>query len=104
MDGRKRGHTPSAWQAHHPLIADDDDLADVLEDDSDVPLQHVIREALGLDVADVPGTSGFCVASAAVTAGTDGSLSAGGDAENIWAYNGNGIAWRDGNLATETFL
>jgi hypothetical protein len=86
-------------------IADDDDLADGPEDDTDVPLQHVVQDALGLNFAatDLPGTSTFCVASDTVTAGGDGSLRAGGDTENIWAYNDNGLPWTEGNLAQETF-
>ncbi|KAJ7201951.1 hypothetical protein C8J57DRAFT_1411159 [Mycena rebaudengoi] len=74
-------------------------------DDTDVPLHCVIQESLQLDItpSNLPSTNKFCVASDTVAEGEDGFLSGGGDVENIWAYNDNGVPWSEGNLAIETF-
>ncbi|KAJ7262837.1 hypothetical protein C8J57DRAFT_1231450 [Mycena rebaudengoi] len=72
---------------------DDDD--EPFGDHTDVSLQQIVKESLGLDVAivDLPGAK-FCVAADSVTSGDDGNLRGDrGDAENIWAYNDNGLPW-----------
>ncbi|KAJ7084665.1 hypothetical protein C8R44DRAFT_894110 [Mycena epipterygia] len=56
------------------LLPDDHDLVAGPEDDTEVPLQHIIKDAVDLDIvaADLPATSSFCVSSSTVTAGIDG--------------------------------
>ncbi|KAJ7865766.1 hypothetical protein B0H14DRAFT_2573752 [Mycena olivaceomarginata] len=65
------------------------------------PLAHVVKDALGLVIADkdLPASGDFCVSPSTVQAGEDGALRGCGDEENIWAYNNNRVLWSAGNLA-----
>ncbi|KAJ6543652.1 hypothetical protein B0H10DRAFT_1940751 [Mycena sp. CBHHK59/15] len=81
-----------------------DDLLVGPADDTDVPLQCIIKDSLGLDLprAVLPRTETFCVLADAVVEGNGGMLQGGGDAENIWAYSDNGTPWRTGNFVQQT--
>jgi hypothetical protein len=74
-----------------------------LEDDSEVPLPEVVKDALGLDMPanQLPSSGGFCVDSTVVQAAENGSLRGCGEAENIWAYNDEGVLWRAEDLVGE---
>ncbi|KAJ7455838.1 hypothetical protein FB451DRAFT_1184129 [Mycena latifolia] len=63
-------------------------------DDTDVPLERVVKDSLGLDIPHsvLPGTEAFCVAADTVVEGNEGMLHSGGDPENIWAYSDNVLA------------
>ncbi|KAK6971316.1 hypothetical protein R3P38DRAFT_2813969 [Favolaschia claudopus] len=84
-------------------IDPEDDLLDSPDHDTAVPLQRVIKEAVALDIPpeSLPGSDTFCVAADAVEEGSDGHLQGGGDAENVWAYNDNGVLWKEGVLAPD---
>ncbi|KAJ7741184.1 hypothetical protein DFH07DRAFT_778183 [Mycena maculata] len=72
-------------------------------DDTAVPLQHIIRESLGLDIptASLPGNEAFCVAADKVVVGDVGDFEAGDDTKNIWACSDNGTPFRDGLLLSD---
>jgi hypothetical protein len=83
-------------------MGDEDNVLNEEDDDTDVPLQCVVQDALQLNIApaDLPTTTGaFCVPSETVVSGENGGLRGGGDIENIWVYNDNGVPWTEGNLA-----
>ncbi|KAJ7220963.1 hypothetical protein C8J57DRAFT_1254160 [Mycena rebaudengoi] len=63
----------------------------------------VVKESLQTEIADpdLPSGSQFCVAASTVCVGDNGMLT--GDGDDIWAYNDDGVAWTEGNLAAETF-
>ncbi|KAJ6563053.1 hypothetical protein DFH09DRAFT_1082545 [Mycena vulgaris] len=86
-------------------MGDNDDVFTGETDDTDVPLRRVVQDSLQLDIApeNLLRSDMFCVQSDTVVAGDNGLLRGAGDTENIWAYNDNGVKWRAGNLADETF-
>lgn len=61
-------------------------------DDSDVPSSAVIHDALGLDINSTMSTqeTAHCVAN---VQHVDGGLVAGGDEENMWAWDKTGEKW-----------
>ncbi|KAJ7869263.1 hypothetical protein B0H14DRAFT_2571874 [Mycena olivaceomarginata] len=67
------------------------------------PLPEVVKDALGLDMPanQLPSSGGFCVDSTTVQAAENGSLRGCGEAENIWAYNEEGVPWRAEDLVGE---
>ncbi|KAJ6527216.1 hypothetical protein DFH09DRAFT_1094884 [Mycena vulgaris] len=86
-------------------MGEDDDLFTGETNDTDVPLHRVVQDSLQLDItpANLPRSDLFCVQSDTVVAGDNGLLKGGGDTENIWAYNDNGVKRKAGNLADKMF-
>ncbi|KAG6824721.1 hypothetical protein H0H92_006024 [Tricholoma furcatifolium] len=78
------------------------DHADNFEDESDdtgIPLDCIIHQSLGLEVAEPNyGTKTFCLASASIVEGADGHLHAGVGNENVWTFQENGQGWVNGEL------
>jgi hypothetical protein len=75
-----------------------DDLLDAPTDGTDVSLQRVIQDSLGLDILtdDLPGTDSFCVSGDKIKEGNGGLLEGYGGPEDIWAYSDNGTPWSEG--------
>ncbi|KAJ7776581.1 hypothetical protein DFH07DRAFT_766776 [Mycena maculata] len=84
-------------------IDPNDDLYVGPSDDTAIPLQHIIRESLGLDIpaASLPGNEAFCVAADKVVVGDVGDFEAGDDTKNIWAYSDNSTPFHDGLLLSD---
>ncbi|KAJ7793606.1 hypothetical protein B0H14DRAFT_3559550 [Mycena olivaceomarginata] len=56
---------------------------------------------LDMPANQLPSSGGFCVHSTTVQAAENGSLRGCGEAENIWAYNDEGVPWRAEDLVGE---
>ncbi|KAJ7736548.1 hypothetical protein DFH07DRAFT_779621 [Mycena maculata] len=84
-------------------IDPNNDLYVGLSDDTAVPLQHIIRESLSLNIptASLSGNEAFCVAADKVVVGDVGDFKAGNDTENIWAYSDNGTPFCNGLLLSD---
>ncbi|KAF7793930.1 hypothetical protein EIP86_005052 [Pleurotus ostreatoroseus] len=71
-------------------INDDDNV-----DDTDIPLHTIIHETVGLQVQSAEHSSGDLCVRGETVRNDDDRLVAGGDAENIWAYDEQGVPWRE---------
>ncbi|KAJ7660863.1 hypothetical protein DFH06DRAFT_1472135 [Mycena polygramma] len=70
-----------------------EDIADFdSHDDSDVPLNAVVQDSLGIAIGQSSYTANYTVSQATRVEGDDG-LSAQDAAEDVWAYTDNGDRW-----------
>ncbi|KAJ7029747.1 hypothetical protein C8F04DRAFT_1115737 [Mycena alexandri] len=102
LDDAGAGEETEAIQV--AAMGDDDVFTDDIND-TEVPLERVIQDALQVELApaNLPSGSRYCIPAGKVLVHENGGLIGGGATEDIWAYNDNGVPWSAGNLADEAF-
>ncbi|EIN06290.1 hypothetical protein PUNSTDRAFT_73512 [Punctularia strigosozonata HHB-11173 SS5] len=87
--------TGNIFATEEGIIEDEHDIPD--QDDTDVPLSAIVRQELGIEIANPSIPDVFCVQDSehSVTVDEHGLLHAKGQEEDIWSYRDDGKTWEE---------